>query len=341
MARRETKSSARRRTAVYSRATTKLEVVDLQPPRAIGVGDPTVDRLGLRDALRGKPSKDLHVFPSNMTETYGGGSLETVPDFDVSRAITSGISHTGDVSWPQLANAACAPGAESAIFSPDGLRPESVVEKDTRRAVPNTAMVPWRCIALLRIVYVDGATGRGTGWFIGPKTLVTAAHCVFDRDHGAARTMTATPGFSHGAAPYGERPISQVHFNPAWKTTFDRELDFALVYTDTPGGTGSFGFSAASDAGLQSVLINIAGYPIDKSATQWYDAGRILSVDKNFIYHTIDTERGQSGAPLFWSDKDHRIGLGIHTYGASRGDRTNVARRITRELFDLFETRRL
>jgi V8-like Glu-specific endopeptidase len=308
-------------------------LTDIQP-------DPGTDLLGIAATLAGKKHPGTSVTRSFMSETYGGGSLERVPDFDVTRAITAGLMHSGDAILPQLQQS---PKRELEIAAADGLRAETVIMDpgDTRKPVANTAVVPWRCIALLNIAFADGFTARGTAWFIGPSTLVTAAHCVHDPRHGRAVSILVTPGFQRGAAPYGRFAVSKVDFNPAWTRGFPRELDFSLLYLADPLGLGFFGFAAASDDGLRSVLVNIAGYPDDRAGTQCYDAGRIVRVDSTFIYHTIDTESGQSGAPLFWSDQQQRVGLGIHTYGAGPSDRTNVARRITPQLYDLFESRKV
>jgi V8-like Glu-specific endopeptidase len=293
------------------------------------------DHLGIREALAtGDAPRGLYLSRGRMTETFGGGSLENVPGYDVSRAMTSGIAFEANVSWPQL-------GSPPATPPTADFKPESVIGPvDTRRPVPNTTVVPWRCVALLRMEYADKFVGRGTGWFIAPQTLVTAAHNVHDRIHGPAQRIVVTPGFHQGAAPFKQALVVAADLNPGWARAFTRELDFALIFIPQSLGVGFFGFSAASDQGLRNVLVNISGYPIDRPFTQMYDAGRISDVDSNFLYHTIDTEGGQSGAPIFWSDRDSRIGLGIHTYGASGVDPTNVARRITPDLFALFQQRK-
>jgi V8-like Glu-specific endopeptidase len=333
MAKRGSRASTGESRAESARA--KVEAVELEPPLPPIEADPTQDALGIAAVLAGSAHPGTVVARSFMAETYGGGSLENVPDYDVSRAITAGLTHSGNVEWPQLHSLAhCAPEtvaeaelrAETVIFDP----------ADTRRRVPNSTVVPWRCIALLTIRFRDGATARGTGWFIAPRTLVTAAHVVHDPIHGRAQSILVTPGFHRGAMPYGSQAVVRADFNPAWTDGFARELDFALVFIAQPAGVGFFGFAAADDQALARVLVNISGYPVDRPDAQWFDGGRILHADETFIHHTIDTEAGQSGAPVFWSDRQQRIGLGIHVYGAGSRDRTNVARRITRPLFDLF-----
>lgn len=321
-------------------AIAKVQRFELDPPVPQVNAESTEDALGIASVLAGGKHAYTQVSRSFMAETYGGGSLESIPDFDVSRAITAGLTHNGEVVWPQFQPSA---DRSEERLTGDTLRRETVIldPADTRRPVPNSTVVPWRCIALLNIAFRDGYTARGSGWFIAPRTLVTAAHCVHDPVHGRAMSIVATPGFQMGAAPYGRFAVAQVDFNPAWTRGFPRELDFALIYLAQPVGVGFFGFAAADDKALAQVLVNISGYPDDRPNTQWFDGGRILHADQNFIYHTIDTESGQSGAPLFWSDRQQRIGLGIHAYGAGPRDRTNVARRITAPLYELFAAKRI
>jgi glutamyl endopeptidase len=288
------------------------------------------DQLGIASALSGNPPDGLLLQRSLMVETYGGGSLESVPGFDAAPILTQDIAQPGLVWWPQLSRPVA--GASELLE----IIPESVIGRDTRRPVPSSASLPWRCIAYLRIRYQSGREGTGTGWFISPRTLVTAAHCMVHPEAGRATRVIVAPGFHAGAMPWGSFEAVGGDWNPAWERNFDPVLDYALVHIDRNPGIGHFGYSAAADPNLRRVLVNLAGYPSDRSGTQWYDASRIADLDRHFIYHEIDTETGQSGAPLFWTDRVQRIGLGIHTYGVGGGFRTNRARRITPELFELF-----
>lgn len=289
------------------------------------------DRLGIVAALKGEAS-DLCLARSYMQETYGGGSLEQVPEFDAYAAITAGIAQPGTLPDVEKLLAGLSTTSSSKFAA------ESVIgPSDTRRPVPNSAVLPWRCIALLQIRYASGQTGRGTAWAIGPRTYLTAAHCVHHWQGGPAREISVLPAYRGGATPYGVQRAVDSYYNPNWPRGWEPALDFAMIFTATSAGVGWFGYSAPSDDGLKRVLVNLAGYPDDHPGNQYFDGGRITDIDSEFIYHTIDTEEGQSGSPLFWSNRDQRIGLGIHTYGVNSSSRTNVARRITPDLFSLFQ----
>lgn len=301
--------------------------------------DSAVDPLGIHSALAASSTGSALLSPCYMNETHGGGGFERVPGFDVARAMTAVISPAGPVSMPDAPD-----------MTNGSSRPESAIGADTRVAVPNTTLLPWRCVALLKLRFQSGKSGTGTGWFISGRTLATAAHNLVDQHEGAVIDMQVVPGYANGIAPFGVHKVAATRFNPAWAKSFDPELDFALIHIATNPQTGYFGFAAADDKGLKTVAaaVNVAGYPIDKAGKQYYDGGtqqygggRIVGADKCFIFHTIDTERGQSGAPLFWSDQKSRIGLGIHTYGVDGQHPTNRARRITPELFEAFKANTL
>src|SRR5258708_15868341 len=58
---------------------------------------------------------------------------------------------------------------------------EAVIGIDDRVKVAQSLLAtnPWRQICALRIKSQTNRMFVGTGWFIGPKTLATAGHCVF------------------------------------------------------------------------------------------------------------------------------------------------------------------
>ena len=57
---------------------------------------------------------------------------------------------------------------------------------DDRFQITNTSSYPWRAHASLRITAVDNSLWIGTGWFVGPRLLVTAGHVVYIKNSGIA-----------------------------------------------------------------------------------------------------------------------------------------------------------
>jgi V8-like Glu-specific endopeptidase len=56
---------------------------------------------------------------------------------------------------------------------------ETVIGRDERVRILDTNLAPRRMICALRMRGPSGAGAIGTGWFIGPKTVLTAGHRVF------------------------------------------------------------------------------------------------------------------------------------------------------------------
>src|SRR5918912_3129628 len=74
---------------------------------------------------------------------------------------------------------------------------ESVIgPTDDRVRILDTELAPWRMICALRMRGPTGAGAIGTGWFIGPRTVLTAGHCVFSNHFfgGWASSIEVIPG---------------------------------------------------------------------------------------------------------------------------------------------------
>ncbi len=267
------------------------------------------------------PSARLRV--GRMVETNGASSLERVEGFDAYVARNQGL-------FPE----APAPGQRLAS---EGFVLENVIGRDDRVPVGDTTRLPWRAIAMLSITYANGRRALGTAWFLGPKALGTAGHNIRHPDNGPAREILISPGYDGSIAPFGTVAASQTYCDPAWLAgSTDPALDFGVIMLDDASvgmRLGWFGFASYSDAQLVPLLVNVSGYPGDRSPrTQYFNGGRVEEAAPQFLLYAFDTEGGMSGSPIFALFGDKRVVVGIHTYGS---DRINRARRIDDGLFDL------
>lgn len=217
---------------------------------------------------------------------------------------------------------------------------ETVHGPDDRVQITNTAAYPWRAHASLLITARDGSQWIGTGWFIGPHTLMTAGHVVFIKNSGVpgrdgwVRNIRVMPGRNGASLPYGAVTSSNLRSVTGWTNSGDQNFDYGAIILPTNLGstTGWFGFGVYSDADLLGVVGNISGYPGDKaSGTQWYDARRIAAVNSRKVYYDIDTAGGQSGSAVYRIVNGGRYGIAIHAYG---GGTTNSGTRIVQPVFD-------
>lgn len=216
---------------------------------------------------------------------------------------------------------------------------ESVLGPDDRVQIHNTGDYPWRAHCSLLITANDGARYIGTGWFIGPKTVITAGHCVFihapgTNRHGWAQSIQVMPGRNGGALPFGSVTTANLRSVSGWTNDGNPEYDYGAIIlpTDLGNQTGWFGLGAYTDDTLRGSTVNISGYPGDKPAgTQWYHWNRVADVGARKVYYDIDTAGGQSGSAVYRVVDGARYGVAAHAYG---GSATNSGTRITTPVFN-------
>jgi V8-like Glu-specific endopeptidase len=204
---------------------------------------------------------------------------------------------------------------------------ETVHGIDNRVQITNTTAYPWRAIASLAITAADNSAWIGTGWFIGPRTVLTAGHCVFIKNSGVpgrdgwVKSIRVMPGRNGSTLPFGSVMSSTFRSVSGWTTSGNENFDYGVIILPTPLGNtvGTFGYGAYTDADLRSTIANIAGYPGDKpSGTNWFDARRVASVTSQKVFYDIDTAGGQSGGPVFRVlPNGNRMGIAIHAYGGA------------------------
>jgi glutamyl endopeptidase len=221
--------------------------------------------------------------------------------------------------------------------------PELVIETvhgvDNRIKIANPSVYPWRAMASLLITAADNSQWIGTGWFISPRTLITAGHCVFIKGSGVAgrdgwvKRIQVMPGRNGASLPYGSSTSTVFRSVTGWTVSGNPEYDYGAIILPTPLGstTGWLGYGNYSNADLLASVGNIAGYPGDKPAgTMWYDARRIAAVSTRKVHYDIDTAGGQSGAAVYRIVNGDRFAFGIHAYG---GATTNSGTRINADVF--------
>ena len=227
-----------------------------------------------------------------------------------------------------------------ASFGPPPPMEETVHGPDDRVQITNTAIYPWRAHASLLITARDNSMWIGTGWFIGPHTLMTAGHVVFIKNSGVpgrdgwVRSIQVMPGRNGSSLPYGSVTSSNFRSVTGWTTSGDENYDYGAIITPTELGNtvGWFGFGVYSDSDLLSAVGNISGYPGDKPAgTQWYDSRRIASVNSRKVFYDIDTAGGQSGSAVYRIISGGRYGIAVHAYG---GATTNSGTRIVTPVYN-------
>lgn len=221
-----------------------------------------------------------------------------------------------------------------------GCTQETVHGTDNRVQITNTAVYPWCVHCSLLITAADNSKWIGTGWFIGPHTVMTAGHVVYIKNSGVAgrdgwvKSILVMPGRNGNSIPFGSVTSTNFRSVTGWTQSGSEYYDYGAIILPTNLGnrTGWFGFGVYSDSDLVASVGNISGYPGDKpGGTQWYDYHKIASVNSRKVYYDIDTYGGQSGSSVYRIISGGRYGIAIHAYG---GATTNSGTRIVTPVFN-------
>jgi V8-like Glu-specific endopeptidase len=255
-------------------------------------------------------------------------------------------------------------GTEGAVLSPSaeyfvrpGKAPPAVLEttigEDERVRILDTQLMPWRMICNLRI---EGPLGAavGTGWLVGPRTVLTAGHCVHHPSIGGwAKRVVVTPGLNRTQTAFGSVVAQRfsalkdwVRDDPAMTLEQKADVDVGVIHLDASAialnengqpvlkdrqpdaaatalgdRLGWFGLAVCPDADLMDSFVHVAGYPGEPAKgygrEMWAHRSKVVGTTAKRIYYVVDTTPGQSGAPAFTVEADLTapVAIAVHAYG--------------------------
>jgi V8-like Glu-specific endopeptidase len=198
-----------------------------------------------------------------------------------------------------------------------------VYDEDQRELIEDTTTFPYSAIGFLQSVWFEDdssvVVASGTGVLIGNSVVLTAGHCIYDQDHGWADQILFMPGRDGDVLPFGQSYSVRTISQRAWVEDGDNRYDIAMVVLSEPLGqqAGYMTVGVESTSFFTNRNLNTAGYPADLSpGTKLYHSfGPAIDVLDGLIRHTMDSERGQSGSPIWYfdsADQSRRV-LGVLT----------------------------
>jgi len=204
--------------------------------------------------------------------------------------------------------------ALAALGAPAPEASRVVVGTDDRVRIGDATAFPFRAIGWLR----TQSPSDPDSWFtcsatlIGPRTLITAAHCIYDHDDGGwANQILFNPGANEpNFAPFGEYAYRTAHILTAYIDNYQGYYgsvvpwDIAVVILEEPVGDrlGWYGFKVDEATTMQA---HIVGYPADMpQGTMWRASCEIgaFQFSELEVWHDCDTFSGSSGSAIYEQD---------------------------------------
>lgn len=210
--------------------------------------------------------------------------------------------------------------AES-LIQPFAIYPGDILERANQNVFPYSTIVHFRWENdINNDGIVDQNIEWGSGYIVGPNTVVTAGHCVTNGGEKWIEKLTVFPQFN-GSYSTGGYNVKKVICPIQYVDNKTPDYDWAILTIDGNIGeqTGWLGFRITDN--LLEKNITVSGYKKldgDLYPVLYKHSGKITDVIDGKIFYNASTISGQSGSPVF---DENNIALGIHTtsYGTANG----------------------
>jgi V8-like Glu-specific endopeptidase len=180
---------------------------------------------------------------------------------------------------------------------------------DHRIPGPGDGSPPWHGVCFLTVTAARGTRWVGTGWLAGPRTVVTAGHCVYLHEHGgwAKRVEVRLPGL--------DRPVVATDFRSVggWVENRDARADYGAVVLPEPV-PGPYREAVAADPGERPPVV-VFGYCSDHPDTLSAQERTVREVRDRQLVYEFPVLGGTSGGPVLPLIGDDPGVIGIQQHG--------------------------